>query len=349
MLGMPRQAPTIQLTSEEEDSLNRIVRSATSAQRDVLRARIILLAAEGKRNKQIQKLLHVSKPVVVKWRSRFAANRLKGLSDESGRGRKRKYDTETRHRIAATACMTPPESVGTQWSVRTLAKHLKVKPGIVHSVLSAEDIKPHRVQYWKTSTDPEFEPKMLDIVGLYMNPPQNVIVLSVDEKTSIQALDRTQPLLPMKPHLIERRSHEYKRNGTASLMAALEVHQGTILGQCIENNNSDTFIKFLKRLLKAYPDKELHVIVDNGSSHRSKQTTQWIAKQKRIHLHFTPTHASWLNQIEIWFGILTRKIVRRGIFKSRAELVARIVQFIEAYNQEARPFQWTYTGSPLAA
>jgi transposase len=344
-----RQAPVIELTPEEEDSLNRVVRSATSPQRDVLRARIILLAAEGKRNKQIQKLLRVSKPVVVKWRGRFAAQRLKGLSDESGRGRKRKYDAETRHRIAAMACMTPPESVGTHWSVRTLAKHLNVKPGIVHSVLSSEDIKPHRMRYWKTSTDPEFEPKMLDIVGLYMNPPENVIVLSVDEKTSIQALDRTQPLLPMKPHLIERRSHEYKRNGTASLMAALEVHQGTVLGQCIENNNSDTFIKFLKRLLKAYPDKELHLIVDNGSSHRSKQTKQWVDKQKRIHLHFTPTHGSWLNQIEIWFGILTRKIVRRGIFKSRAELVARIIKFIEAYNQEARPFQWTYTGNPLAA
>jgi putative transposase len=346
---MARQAPLIQLSSEERDVLNHMVRSSTSAQRDVLRARIILLAADGKRNKEIQKALHISKPVVVKWRSRFAALRLKGLTDEVGRGRKRKYDAETRHRIAATACTMPPESVGTHWSVRTLAKHLNLKPGIVHSVLSAEDIKPHRVRYWKTSTDPEFESKMLDIVGLYMNPPENVIVLSVDEKTSIQALDRTQPLLQMKPHLIERRSHEYKRNGTASLMAALEVHQGTILGQCIENNNSDTFIKFLKRLLKAYPDKELHLIVDNGSSHRSKQTQQWIAKQKRIHLHFTPTHGSWLNQIEIWFGILTRKIVRRGIFKSRAELVARIINFIEAYNQQARPFQWTYTGNPLAA
>jgi transposase len=307
------------------------------------------LAADGKRNNEIQKALHVSKPVVVKWRSRFAGQRLKGLTDEAGRGRKRKYDAETRHRIAAMACTTPPESMGTHWSVRMLAKHLNLKPGIVHSVLSAEDIKPHRVRYWKTSTDPEFEPKMLDIVGLYMNPPENIIVLSVDEKTSIQALDRTQPLLQMKPHLIERRSHEYKRNGTASLMAALEVHQGTILGQCIENNNSETFIKFVKRLLKVYPDKELHLIVDNGSSHRSKQTKQWIDKQKRIHLHFTPTHASWLNQIEIWFGILTRKIVRRGIFKSRAELVARIIAFIEAYNQEARPFQWTYTGNPLAA
>jgi transposase len=346
---MARRAPIIHLTSEERRSLNSTVRSATSAQRDVLRARIILLAAEGRGNKEIQKLLHISKPVVVKWRSRFVADRLNGLSDESGRGRKRKYDAETRHRIAAAACTAPPESVGTHWSVRALAKHLNVKPGIVHSVLSAEDIKPHRVRYWKTSTDPEFEPKMLDIVGLYMNPPQNVIVLSVDEKTSIQALDRTQPLLQMKPHLIERRSHEYKRNGTASLMAALEVHQGTILGQCIENNNSDTFIRFLRRLLKAYPNKELHLIVDNGSSHRSKQTTQWIAKQKRIHLHFTPTHASWLNQIEIWFGILTRKVVRRGIFKSRAELVARILNFIETYNHEARPFEWTYTGNPLAA
>ncbi len=346
---MARRAPTIELSLEERQSLERIVRSPSSEQRELIRARIVLLAADGLRNEQIQGEVGVSKPVVVKWRARFAARRLDGLIDESGRGRKRTYGVEVRHLIAATACSDPPPSVGTHWSVRSLAKHLDVGVSVVHRVLSAEAIKPHRFRYWKTSSDPEFEPKMLAVVGLYLNPPDNAVVLSVDEKTSIQALDRTQPRLPMKPHRVERLSHEYKRNGTASLLAALEVHSGQIHGQTIRHNNSETFIRFLRRMLQTYPGKELYVVLDNGSSHRSKQTQAWVSKQKRVHLKFTPTHASWLNQIEIWFGILTRKVVRRGIFRSREELVRRLMDFIEAYNKEARPFQWTHTGDPLAA
>jgi putative transposase len=261
---------------------------------------------------------------------------------------KRFYDPEIRHRIAATACSDPPVSVGTHWSVRALARHLGVSPSLVHDVLSAQSIKPHRFRYWKTSDDPEFEPKMLDIVGLYLNPPENAVVLSADEKTSIQALDRTQPMLPMRPHQIERRSHDYKRHGTVSLLAALEVHSGEVHGRCIERNNSRAFIGFLGALLRRYPGQELHVILDNGSSHRSRETSAWVAKQRRLHLHYTPTHASWLNQIEIWFGILTRRIVRRGVFKSNQELVVKLIDFIESHNREARPFQWTYTGKPLA-
>jgi len=346
---MPRRAPWIELTADERRTLETISRSPSAAQRDVLRARIVLLAAEGRQNQQIQEGLGVSKPVVVKWRRRFAADRFAGLVDQPGRGRKRKYDAAVRHRIAATACSTPPESVGTHWSVRTLARHLGVGVGIVQSVLSAESLQPHRFRYWKDSPDPEFEPKMLAIVGLYLRPPHNAVVLSVDEKTSIQALDRTQPRLPLKPHRIERLSHEYKRNGTASLLASLEVHSGQVRAEPIRRNNSSTFIRFLRRLLAAYPEQELYLIADNGSSHRSKKTLAWVAKQQRLHLAFTPTHASWLNQIEIWFGILTRKVVRRGIFKSREELVERLMSFIQAYNREARPFEWTYTGNPLAA
>jgi putative transposase len=346
---MARRAPHIELTSEERTTLESIVRSPSAAQRDVLRARIVLLAAAGHRNEQIQESLKISKPVVVKWRRRFVVDRLAGLVDQAGRGRKRKYDAAVRHRIAAAACSEPPQSIGTHWSVRTLAKHLGVGTSVVHAVLSAESIQPHRFRYWKHSNDPEFEPKMLAVIGLYMQPPQNAVVLSVDEKTSIQALDRTQPRLRMKPHKIERLSHEYKRNGTASLLASLEVHSGQIRAESIQRNNSVTFIRFLRRLLHAYPDKDLYVILDNGSSHRSKKTMAWVARQKRLHLTFTPTHASWLNQIEIWFGILTRKVVRRGIFKSRDELVERLMSFIAAYNTQARPFEWTYTGNPLAA
>lgn len=346
---MARRAPVIDLTPEESQNLTAVVNSPTAAQRDALRARIVLLAAQGKQNFEIGQELRVSKPVVVKWRSRFALKRIAGLSDDEGRGRPRVYGPDIRHRIAATACTTPPEAVGTHWSVRTLARQLGVKRSLVQEVLSAEDIKPHRVRYWKTSFDTEFEAKMLDIVGLYLNPPENAIVLSVDEKTSIQALDRTQPLLQLKPHLIERRSFEYKRNGVTSLLAALEVHTGRVTGECITRNDSDTFIKFLRKQLRTHRDKEVHVVVDNGSSHRSRLTMGWAAKQKRLHLHFTPTHASWLNQVEIWFGILTRKVVRRGVFKSRQELITRLMSFIEFYNENARPFEWTYSGTPLAA
>ena len=349
MPGMTRRAPEIELTAEERQSLERIIRSPSSEQRRVIRARIVLMAAEGLRNEQIQTGLGISKPVVIKWRSRFATQRLEGLADESGRGRRRTYSVEIRHRIAATACSDPPASVGTHWSVRSLAKHLRISTSVVQRVLSAESIKPHRFRYWKSSTDPEFEPKMLGVVGLYLDPPENAVVLSVDEKTSIQALDRTQPRLPMKPHHIERLSHEYKRNGTASLLAALEVHSGQVHAQTIRNNNSETFIRFLRRMLHNFPDKDLYVVLDNGSSHRSKRTLNWVKRQKRIHLKFTPTHASWLNQIEIWFGILTRKVVKRGIFTSREELVTKLMDFIESYNKDARPFQWTYTGDPLAA
>jgi putative transposase len=339
----------IELLPEERKALEVTVRSATSAQRDVLRAKIVLLAASGKRNDEIQGALMVSKPVVVKWRSRFAIKRLAGLVDEAGRGRKRVYDAQMRHRIAATACTTPPAEVGTQWSVRTLAKHLGIGASIVQDVLAAEDIKPHRVRYWKTSHDPEFEPKMLEIVGLYMNPPENAIVLSVDEKTSIQALDRTQPLLPLRPHQIERRSFEYKRNGTTSLLASLEVHSGKVSGVCIKKNDSDAFIGFLRILLRDHPSEDLHVVLDNGSSHVSKKTREWVGRHKRLHLHFTPTHASWLNQIEIFFGILSRRIIRRGVFQSKQELIDRILAFLDSYNREARPFEWTYSGNPLVA
>ena len=244
---MARRAPQIDLTLEDRKTLEGMLRSPTTTQRDALRARIVLMAAEGRRNEEIQATLGVSKPVVIKWRSRFALSGLNGLGDEPGRGRKRKYDAATRHRIAAMACSTPPESVGTHWSIRTLAKHLGVGTAVVQEVLSSERIQPHRSRYWKDSNDPDFEPKMVAIVGLYMNSPENAVVLCVDEKTQIQALDRTQPRLPVKPHKIERLTHEYKRNGTASLLACLDVHKGLVRGQTIKGNDGATFIPFLGR------------------------------------------------------------------------------------------------------
>jgi|ERR1700691_229034 transposase len=345
---MARRAPQIDLAADERTALEKIVHSPSAAERDVLRARIVLLAAAGRRNEQIREELQISKPVVVKWRRRFARDRLAGLRDRAGRGRKRKYDAAIRQRIAATACSRPPESPRTHWSVRALAKHLGVGTSVVQAVLSAESIQPHRFRSSKHSHDPEFEPKTLAVIGLYMQPPQNAIVLMVDEKTSIQASDRTQSGLPVKPGKIGRLSRESKRSATASLLACLEVDRGQFRAP-IQRNNSVTFIRFLRQLLLAYPNKDLCVILDNGSSRRSKKTMAWVTKQERLQLTFTPSHASWLNQTEIWFGILARKAVRRGIFKSRDELIERLMIHIAACNEQLRPFEWICPGNPHAA
>jgi transposase len=345
---MARRAAQIDLAAEERTTLQNIVRSPSAAERDVMRARIVLLAAAGRRNEQIQETLQISKPMVVKWRRRFACDRLAGLRDRAGRGRKRKYDAAIRQRIAATASSRPPESNGTHWSVRALAKHLGVGASVVHAVLSAESIQLHRFRSSKHSHDPEFEPKTLAVIGLYMQRPQNAIVLSVDEKTSIPDLDRTQRGLPMKPHKIGRLSRESKRSGAASLLARLEVDSRQTRAP-IPRNNGVIFIRFLRRLLLAYPDKDLCVILDNGSSERSKKMMAWVTKQERLRLTFTPTRASWLNQTEIWLGILARKAVRRGIFKSRDELIERLMTHITACNQQGRPFEWICPGNPLAA
>lgn len=346
---MARQARPIVLDAGERAALEAIVCSPASPQRDIVRARIVLLAASGLRNDQIREKLGVSKPVVVKWRRRFYDSRLDGLSDKSGRGRKRTHDAAVRHRIVATAGSRPPASIGAYWSVRTLAKELGVSPSLVQSVLRAESVRPHLSRYWKRSEDPEFEPKMLAVIGLYLHSPEHAVVLSVGEKTSMRVLDRTQPQLPATLHRTDRVSQEYKRNDTAFLLAALEAHGGKVREQSIRHNTSDTFIRFLRRLLQDYPDQDLHVIFDDGSSHRSPDVRAWVEEQEGLHLVCAPTRASWLRQTETFFAILARKPVRRGIPQSRRELVQRLMAFIESYNSDAGPFEWAHSGTPFAA
>jgi transposase len=303
-----------------------------AAQRDVLRARIVLLAAAGRRNEQIQEALQISKPVVVKWRRRSAFDRLAGLGDQAGRGRKRKYDAapvlgwlhvETNH-----------------------GQHLGFELGVRGMFPVSEAMGLNRFgrqnRLHDGSTDaPDVWPGCARSNGFRWTRAVGCMPWRRSGVLDPSLRSNPAPLAPMKPHPIERLSYEYKRNATASLLACLEVHSGQIRAESIPRNNSVTFIRFLRRLLQAYPDKDLYVILDNSSSHRSKTTMAWVAKQKRLHLTFTPTHASWLNQIEIWFGILTRKVVRRGIFKSRDELIERLMTFIVAHNQQARPFAWT--------
>lgn len=343
---MARALPRIDLTPQERRELDRIVRADTSEQRAVLRARIVLLADEMLSTQEIINMLGVSKPVVVKWRSRFARDRLDGLRDALGRGRPRIYGPDTRLKIATEACR-PPEGA-THWSTRELAEHIGgVSHVTVHRVLAAERIKPHLQEMWLNSQDPDFEAKQAEIIGLYLDPPEGALVLCVDEKTGVQALGRKSPDKPVRPGTAARREFEYVRHGTKSLLAALAVHEGTVTGSCYDRHSNVEFLDFLRILDRTYPSGELHLIVDNLSVHKHSNVRGWLEGHPRIKLHFTPTHASWLNQIELWFSILGRKLLKRGIFNSTDELVAKIIDYIERYNQSARPFQWTYTGDPL--
>ena len=340
---MEKRTFIISLSGVERKDLEAVVRRRSAPQREVQRAQIILLAAEGLTNTEIGKRVRLSRQIVAMWRGRFFANRLAGLKDKPRRGRSRTYTEEDRLRVIKTVCNEKPEGE-THWSIRTLAAKTGVGRETVHRVLQAEKLKPHLTRSWVLSNDPEFEAKALDIVGLYLNPPENTLVLSVDEKTSIQALDRTQPLMPLRPGQPERRSFDYKRNGTTSLYAALAVHLGEVTANCTRRHTHQEFLDFLKQLVKTYPQPELHLIVDNLSAHKHKNVRTWLEKHPRVKLHFTPTHASWLNQVEIWFGILSRKVIRRGVFHSVKDLIQAIMAFIKKYNQEGKPFRWTYTG-----
>jgi len=256
------------------------------------------------------------------------------------------HGPDIRVRIAAEACR-PPEGV-THWSTRDLAKHIGgVSSATVQRVLAAEEIKPHLQEMWLNSQDPDFEAKQAEIIGLYLNPPENALVLSVDERTQMQALGRIAPDKPVRPGSPAKREFEYIRHGTKSLLAALAVHSGEVTGSCYDRHTHVEFLDFLRALDKAYPSGELHLIVDNLSVHKHEDVRKWLSRHRRIRFHFTPTHASWLNQIELWFSILSRKLLKRGIFNSKQELVAKVMDYIEMYNQTARPFQWTYTGDPL--
>jgi len=343
---MARPLPQMDLTPDERRELERIVRAETSEQRAVLRARIVLLADEGRSTEAIMGVLGVSKPVVIKWRSRFVTDRLDGLRDAPGRGRPRVLGADIRLKIATEACR-PPEGA-THWSTRELAAHIGgVSHVTVHRVLSAERIKPHLQEMWLNSQDPDFEAKQAEIIGLYLNPPENALVLCMDEKTGVQALGRKAPDKPVRPATVARREFEYVRHGTKSLLAALAVHEGTVTGQCYDRHTHTEFLDFLQTLDRLYPSGELHLIVDNLSVHKHENVQRWLERHPRVKFHFTPTHASWLNQIELWFSILGRKILKRGIFNSTDELVANILDYIEKYNRTARPFRWTYTGDPL--
>lgn len=345
---MAKPLPKIALTDLEKEELNRIINRRTTSQGLVKRACIVLLANEMKSTDEIMAILSASRNTVVKWRRKFAEKRLDGLKDSPRSGRRPVYDEKVVSRLIA-ATLTPPENI-THWSTREMAKVFGMAHMTVHRVWKKNNLKPHLVKSFKYSNDKLLEEKVIDIVGLYLNPPEDALVLSVDEKSQIQALDRTQPLLPLKPHQVERQTHDYKRHGTTTLFAALDTATGSVIGKCYNRHRHQEFLNFLNQVNKNITkDKDVHIILDNYSTHKHEKVKNWFKRHKRFHIHFTPTSASWMNQIEIWFSILQTKRIKHGIFTSVKDLIRKIEDFIKHYNNNSKPFKWVKSSQEILA
>ena len=335
------------VSSEDRAVLESWTRSRAIRASRVERARIVLAVADGNGNGTTgtARLVGVSRPTVIKWRDRFAEHGLAGLEDEPRPGRPKEVDDSA---VIAATLEAPPEALGvTHWSSRLLGRHLGVGDATVLRAWRRYRVQPWRRETFKFSTDPELEAKVRDVVGLYLNPPEKAIVLCVDEKSQIQALDRTAPILPLRQGLPEKATHDYKRNGTTTLFAALEVATGKVVDQCYDRHGKAEFGDFLKKVAKAYPRRQLHVVLDNYHTHKHPEIQTWLDNHPRVHLHFTPTSGSWLNLVEVFFGIITRQAIRRGSFDSVKELVEAIRAFIDGWNDRCHPFTWTKTADEI--
>jgi transposase len=341
-------APPLSVSEADRQALEAVVRATTSQQRTVMRARVVLRAAEGRPNQRIAAELGVALMTVKLWRRRYAEAGLDGLVDAPRPGHHPTFDREDRDRAMTIALGPPPEGLS-HWSVREVAKRTGMSPSTVHRLFRERGLQPHRTETFKFSTDPALEAKVRDVVGLYLEPPEGAIVLSVDEKTQIQALDRTQPLLPMRPGQVERHTHDYTRHGTTCLFAALEVGSGHVTTDHRARHTGADFLAFMRQVARAYPEGELHVVLDNVSTHTTPDVRAWLERHPRITFHFTPTSASWMNQVETWFGVLTRQAIRRGSYRSVKELIAMIDAFTRQWNEGASPFVWTKTADRILA
>ena len=341
-------APPLIVSDLDRAALEAIVRAPTSQQRAVSRARVVLRSADGLAIERIATETGVALMTVRLWRDRYAQRGLSGLVDERRSGRPPIHGREQRDRVIAMTLKPPPEGT-THRSARRLAKEVGMSETTVWRIWRSAGLKPHRVETFKWSTDPALEAKVRDVVGLYLDPPDGAIVLSVDEKTQVQALDRTQPLLPMRPGQAERHTHDYTRHGTTCLFAALEVGTGQVTHETRERHTGADFLAFLRRVARAYPEGELHIVLDNVSTHTTPAVRAWLARHPRVTFHFTPTSASWMNQVETWFGILTRQAIRRGSFKSLKELVAMIDVFTGQWNAGSSPFVWVKSADQILA
>ena len=338
-MGRPTQP--IVLTEDERDKLEQWARRPKSSQRLALRARIVLGCADRLENRQVARQLRISDQTVCKWRERFRKVRLEGLADEPRPGAPRKIsDTQIEALITRTLESGPAE--GTHWSTRTMAEATGMSQSAVSRIWRAFSLQPHRAETFKLSSDPFFVEKVRDSVGLYLNPPERALVLCVDEKSQIQALDRTRPVLPLRPGVPARQTHDYIRNGKTSLFAALDITTGKVIGSLHRRQRHQEFLRFLERIDQAVPEKlEIHLVMDNYGTDKMPKVRNWFARRPRYHLHFTPTSASWLNQVERFFGLLTDRRIRRGTFGSVRELESAIRDYLAHHNHNPKPFVWT--------
>lgn len=346
---MQRGRPKAKLVvaPSERTALERFTKRRKTAQALACRARIILLSATGLTNQVVAEKLDITPQMVAKWRSRFIEKRLDGILDEPRSGRPRKVGDEQIERVIVRTLESTPRDA-THWSVRSMAKASGLKPNTIYRIWRAFSLQPHRTETFKLSADPLFIEKVRDIVGLYLHPPQKAVVLCVDEKSQVQALDRTQPLLPMRPGQVERRTHDYVRHGTTSLFAALDVASGTVIGQCHRRHRAAEFRKFLDTIDANVPASlDVHLIADNYGTHKTAMIRSWLAKRPRFHMHFTPTSASWINLVERFFATLTAKQIRRGSFRSTRELETTIKNYLAIHNEDPKPFIWTKTADEI--
>jgi len=344
---MPRHPTQVSLTESDREQLLAWSRRPKTAQALASRARIVIAAADGDSNEEIAEDLGVSRATVSKWRARFAASGLDGLSDAPRSGAPRKISDQDVERVLAKTLEEKPSNA-THWTSRTMAAATGMSQSSISRIWRAFSLQPHRSETFKLSNDPLFIDKVRDIVGLYMDPPDKALVLCVDEKSQIQALERTQPLLPMAPGSVEKRSHDYVRHGTTTLFAALDVATGRVIGQCFRRHRAKEFIKFLRIIDDSVPaNLDVHLILDNYTTHKTAEVRRWLARHPRFHVHFTPTYSSWINLVESWFSVLTRRQLQRGSHRSTQALEKAIREFLAATNENPRPFVWTKSADEI--
>lgn len=344
----------MELTDEDRVGLQSMFRGDGYDGSVSARAQIVLWRAEGYSAQEIARMASTTKPTVYKWIERYEQQGIDGLTDRVSTGRPPEISAQARATILALTRQSPPEKTGlSHWSSREMAGYLKREMGISvsHNFVAAlwreHDLQPHRQGTFKLSTDPDFEEKVIDVVGLYLDPPMDAVVLSIDEKTQVQALDRTQPLLPMTFSKTEKRTHDYTRHGTTNLFAALNTVTGEVLGRCFQRRRTKEFLKFMDQVVAKHEDQQIHVVLDNLSTHSGPDVDKWLAKHLNVTFHFTPTGSSWLNQVEIWFGIITKQAIRRGTFTSLRQLINTINTYITHWNHDTKPFTWTATADEI--
>jgi putative transposase len=348
-MGMGRPKQTLVLSPAQREQLERMASSRSLPAGLVSRAKNILLSASGKTNLEIARQMRLTNATVGKWRRRFLKQDVTGLHDELRPGRPRPIGDDRVAQLVRKTLETKPKG-GTHWSIRQIALQTRLSKSTVHRIWQAFGLQPHRQRHFKLSTDPFFVEKVRDIVGLYLNPPENAVVLCVDEKSQIQALERTQPMLPMGLGYVEGVTHDYRRHGTTTLFAALDTAKGTVITQCRKRHRHQEYLDFLRQIETDVPSElDVHVIVDNYATHKHPRVKRWLAAHPRFHVHFTPTYASWLNQVEIWFNRITQRAIRRGTFRSVKELVEKIDQYVRTSNTHAQPFVWTATADSIFA